>query len=235
MLTVRAVHFDLDGVLINSQASIKRAWRRWAAEQRIRWESLAPHVEGRLAVDTIRAVLPDIGAACARAEADTVNAYQVADEADALAVPGMLKLVSTLSGRPWSVVTGAPRALAIARLERCGYPAPAILVSAEDVVSGKPDPEGYLLASRRLGIAAGESLVIEDSIAGIHAGLSAGAAVLALSPSREKPAGGATLTARDGRDVRVRVTGEVISIEPRRRGRQHWARRLRRDRRDDRD
>jgi sugar-phosphatase len=233
MLTVRAVHFDLDGVLINSQASVRRAWRRWAAEQQLRWASVAPHVEGRLAIDTIRAVLPDIDAARAQAEADTVNAYQVADEADAMVVPGMRKLVSALGGRPWSVVTSAPRALAIARLGRCGYPAPAVLISAEDVVSGKPDPEGYLLAFRRLGIAAGESLVVEDSVAGINAGLSAGAAVLALSPSRAKPVAGAAMTARDGRDVLVRVTGEVISIEPRRRGRPQGARRKQRDRRDD--
>lgn len=226
MLMVRAVHFDLDGVLINSQASIRRAWRRWAAEQQLRWESLAPNVEGRLAIDTIRAVLPDMGAAHAQAEADTVNAYQVADEADTLVVPGMLKLVSTLGGRPWSVVTAAPRALAIARLKRCGYPKPAVLVGAEDVVRGKPDPEGYLLASRRLGIVAGESLVIEDSIAGIHAGLSAGAAVLALSPSWAKPPAGVTLTARDGRDLLCRVAGEFISIEPRGRGGQPWARRI---------
>jgi mannitol-1-/sugar-/sorbitol-6-phosphatase len=232
MLTVRAVHFDLDGVLIDSRASIERAWRRWAAQRQIRWESLAPHVAGRLAVDTIRAVLPGIGAARAQAEADTVNAYQVADEADAIAVPGMLELVSMLDGRPWSVVTGAPRALAMARLGRCGYPAPAVLVSAGDVARGKPHPEGYLLASRRLGIGARESLVVEDSAAGIRAGICAGAHVLALSPSpraaaaprRALPgvragargaAGCATLTARDGRDVRFRVSGDLIVVEPR--------------------
>ena len=57
---------------------------------------------------------------------------------------------------------------------------PALLVGAEDVVHGKPDPEPYLLAAERLGAAADDCIVVEDSIYGTAAGRAAGAAVIAV-------------------------------------------------------
>jgi len=214
VLTVRAVHFDLDGVLADSRPSILRAWRRWAAERDVAWDALEPHIEGRLAVDTIRAVRPDLDAEQTQADADRVNALQIADEEDATPLPGMVELVRSLDGAPWSVVTGAPRALAAARLARCGYPQPPALVGAEDVRRGKPDPEGYLVAARRIGVPPGESLVVEDSPAGIAAGIAAGAAVLAVtSPAAAARAGDATIVVRDGRDVRFRVAGGAVVVE----------------------
>ncbi|MBV9750738.1 MAG: HAD-IA family hydrolase, partial [Acetobacteraceae bacterium] len=163
MLTVRAVHFDLDGVLSNSRASIRRAWRRWADDRGVRWEAVAPHIEGRLAVDTIGAVLPGLTHRRLQEEADRVNACQISDAEDRTPVPGARDLVRSLAGRPWSVVTGAPRELALARLGRCGFPLPAVLVAAEDVPRGKPDPAGYLLACQRLAVQPADCLVVEDS------------------------------------------------------------------------
>ncbi|TLK56745.1 HAD family hydrolase [Glutamicibacter sp. V16R2B1] len=58
-----------------------------------------------------------------------------------------------------------------------------VFISAEDVSQGKPDPQGYLLAAQRLGVAPSQALVIEDAPAGIHAGRAAGATVLAVATS----------------------------------------------------
>ncbi|HEY1621205.1 MAG TPA: HAD-IA family hydrolase [Streptosporangiaceae bacterium] len=210
MLTVRAVHFDLDGVLADSAESVRRAWRRWAARRGVAWPDLAGQIPGRLAVDTIRAVRPDLDATSVQADADLVNAWQVADQADSRAVPGLPELVAGLGGVPWSVVTGAPRALATARLSRCGYPVPRVLVAAQDVARGKPSPEGYLLAARRLGIPITDSLVVEDSPAGIKAGLAAGAAVLAIT---DNPVPGpVALAARDGREVAFQAAAGVLHV-----------------------
>jgi mannitol-1-/sugar-/sorbitol-6-phosphatase len=206
---VRAVLFDLDGVLADSADSIERAWCRWAAGYGLDPAEILPHVPGRLAVDTIRTVRPDLSGAVVRADADRVNAYQVTDQADRTAVPGMVAVVRALGDRPWAVVTAAPRELAAARLARCGYPPAPVLVGAEDVTAGKPDPAGYRTAAARLGVPPGETLVVEDSAAGIRAGLAAGAAVLALNaPSAD----GATLRARDGHDVRITLTADAIEV-----------------------
>jgi mannitol-1-/sugar-/sorbitol-6-phosphatase len=80
-----------------------------------------------------------------------------------------------------AVVTSGSRPLAIARLQGAGFPRPHVLVTADDVSAGKPDPEGYLQAAHRLGTAPAKTLVIEDAPAGIAAGKAAGTAVLAVT------------------------------------------------------
>jgi sugar-phosphatase len=69
------------------------------------------------------------------------------------------------------------------RLTAAGLPIPEVLVSAEAVAAGKPDPEGYLKAAAALGRDIRRCLVVEDSPAGIQAGRAAGARVLAVATS----------------------------------------------------
>jgi sugar-phosphatase len=68
-----------------------------------------------------------------------------------------------------------------------------VLVSADDVTRGKPDPEGYLTAAAALGAAPGSCVVVEDSPAGVAAGRAAGALVVAVTTTHEP----AALTAAD--------------------------------------
>ena len=72
----------------------------------------------------------------------------------------------------------------MSRWPRSGWPrpgsAPALLVTIDDVRHGKPDPEGYLLAARKLGADPRRCLVVEDAEAGVAAGRAAGAVVAGL-------------------------------------------------------
>jgi mannitol-1-/sugar-/sorbitol-6-phosphatase len=77
------------------------------------------------------------------------------------------------------VVTSADARLARARLGAAGIAAPE-LVTVDDIRVGKPDPEGYLLAARRLGVDPARCLVVEDAEPGVQAGRAAGARVAAL-------------------------------------------------------
>ena len=77
-------------------------------------------------------------------------------------------------------MTSAPRALARARLRAAGIPTPGALVTGEDVASGKPAPDGYLLGAKRLGFAATDCLVFEDAAAGVEAAMAAGAGVVVI-------------------------------------------------------
>jgi len=74
-------------------------------------------------------------------------------------------------------VTSAPRALAEVRLRTVNLPIPKVMITAEDVQRGKPDPQGFLLAAQRLGVRIDECLVFEDSPAGVAAAKAAGAHV----------------------------------------------------------
>ncbi|MGH7695230.1 MAG: HAD-IA family hydrolase, partial [Gemmatimonadaceae bacterium] len=80
-----------------------------------------------------------------------------------------------------ALVTSGGRALALMRMQAAGLPVPSVLVAAEDVQTGKPDPDCYMLAARRLGFEASECVVVEDTPPGIAAGRAAGAHVVALT------------------------------------------------------
>ena len=61
-----------------------------------------------------------------------------------------------------------------------------MVVYAGDVARGKPDPEGYLTAARRLGVEPGEALVVEDAPPGIEAGRAAGAATVGVTSTHAR-------------------------------------------------
>jgi sugar-phosphatase len=94
---------------------------------------------------------------------------------------GALPLLESLPPHAWAIVTSGTRGVAIARLRSRGLPVPAIMVTAEDVVHGKPDPEPYLAAASRLGLPAEQCVVVEDSPAGIAAARAAGMRSVAIA------------------------------------------------------
>ena len=77
--------------------------------------------------------------------------------------PGAVAALGALKGDRVAVVTSGTRPLALARLAAVGIEPPAVIVFAGDVARGKPDPEGYLTAARRLGADPAEALVVEDA------------------------------------------------------------------------
>jgi sugar-phosphatase len=94
-----------------------------------------------------------------------------------VAVDGIHAFIAALDPGTWAIVTSAPRALAEVRLHAVNLPIPAVMITAEDVQRGKPDPQGFLLGAQRLGVRIDECLVFEDSPAGVAAAKAAGADV----------------------------------------------------------
>ena len=139
-------------------------------------------LHGLPATDAVRRLRPNLSPSAIRSAAARQMALQYDDVGDLAASPGALELLATVErlGLPWAIVTSADRRLAHARLQAAGIVAPAVLVTVEDVSAGKPDPEGFLLAARRLGIPPEQSLVVEDSASGIEAGRRAGALTATL-------------------------------------------------------
>jgi len=176
--TVRAVLFDLDGVLVDSREATERVWRDWAARNGIDEAELLSAMHGVRSVEVIRALRPELDAV---AEAEGVEEMQAADVEGLRAIPGAAEALLALREDRVAVVTSGTRPLAEARLEAVGIAPPEVMVFAGDVERGKPDPEGYLTAARRLGVDPAEALVVEDSPPGIEAGRAAGAATVAVT------------------------------------------------------
>ena len=178
MIEARAVLFDCDGVLVDSGASIERAWRRWALERGLDGDAIVAVAHGRRTEDTMR----ELGlSGDLVAGVELLEGYEIADAPSVHAFPEAAALLAELPPGSWAVVTSGTRALATSRLAAAGLPLPSVLVTADDVRAGKPDPEGYLEAARRLGCSPADCVVVEDAPAGVQAGLAAGMRVVGLA------------------------------------------------------
>ncbi|HZC71615.1 MAG TPA: HAD-IA family hydrolase [Jatrophihabitans sp.] len=176
-----AVVLDVDGTLLDSTPAIERAWRAWAAEYGVDPEVVLRDAHGRRSEDTIRSLLPaDLVDRAVRRQ----HALEMEDLGDITALPGARKLLARLAerhGPRWALATSLIRPMLVARMAAAGLPLPATVVTADVVTHGKPDPECYLLAARKLDVAASECLVIEDAPAGVIAAKAAGATVVAVT------------------------------------------------------
>jgi len=211
-LEVDAILFDVDGTLVDSTAAVERTWRAWAAAHDADAEEILRVCHGRRSQDTIALFLPAEERAAA---VDELERLELDDLADTVALPGTGALLSApaLAAGRWAAVTSGPRALMRARLRAAGLPEPAVLVTAEDVAVGKPDPEGYLRAAAALGVDARRCLVVEDAPAGVEAGRAAGAAVLAVATSHDASVlGRADAVVHDLTRCRVGSVGERLGV-----------------------
>jgi sugar-phosphatase len=117
----------------------------------------------------------------AEAEAARMESEEVERAGEVITLPGARDLLSALPRGTWGVVTSATSDLARARLEVNDLALPEVMVTAEDVRVGKPDPEGYVLGARLLGVAPKDCVVFEDAPPGIEAALRAGTRVVGVA------------------------------------------------------
>ena len=168
---------DLDGVLVDSQASIMRAWRRWGRAHGVEREAVAAVRHGSPTHEIVASLTQHLDVA---AEARALDLGQAQDAHDVVALPGAADLLRAFAPDAVAVVTSCTAELAEARLRAAGLEPPPVLVTADRLRRGKPDPEGYLRAARELGADPGDCVVLEDSPAGVRAGRDAGMRVVGV-------------------------------------------------------
>jgi mannitol-1-/sugar-/sorbitol-6-phosphatase len=173
--TANALLVDLDGTLVDSTGPVRRAWKVFAVRHGLDPEKVHRFAQGRPSRESIRLLVPDSDV---EAETAAVEAAEVTDTDGVIALPGAPELLA--SGRTLAIVTSCSTALAHARLTAAELQIPDVLVSSDGLERGKPDPACFLIAARRLEIEPMRCVVIEDAPAGIRAGCSAGARVIAL-------------------------------------------------------
>ena len=181
MIDVRAVLFDMDGTLVDSDRAVERAWTVWAAEHGVDAAEVIALAHGSPSAPTVRRMLPHLDEAAVSTSAARQLELQYDDLSDVVAAPGAHDLLAVLGARsiPWAVVTSADARLAAARLGAAGIDAP-VLVTIDDLTAGKPDPAGYLRAAELLDVPPARCLVVEDAEVGLQAGRAAGAMTAAL-------------------------------------------------------
>ena len=210
--SVDAILFDIDGTLVDSTAAVVRTWTTWAAGRGLDAAEILRVCHGRRTEDTLVLFLAPEQHAVALSE---LAQLERADVHDVIALPGTQPLLRRLPADRWAAVTSGSRDIMEARLTASGLPVPEVLVSAETVSAGKPDPEGYLKAAAALGRDIRRCLVIEDAPAGIEAGRAAGARVLAVATSHDA----AELTSADAVvadltacDLELTADGVIVGV-----------------------
>ncbi|MFI6337053.1 HAD family hydrolase [Streptomyces sp. NPDC050535] len=202
--TVEAVLFDVDGVLIDTADAHGRVWRAWARLHGLDPEAVRRATQGRRRTDILRLLVPGLDPAGEHLVLDRLMAVE---EPGFRAFDGALALLRSLPPHRWAVVTSSRAHPTAARLARTGLPVPGVRVCAEDVRVGKPSPEGYLTAAARLGVDPARCVVVEDSPAGVEAGLAAGCTVYAVA-STHRPA---ELTRADACFPSLREAGRALA------------------------
>ncbi|ORT60174.1 HAD family hydrolase [Streptomyces sp. CB03238] len=209
-LHAEALLFDNDGTLVSSLASVDRCWNRWAEEYGIAAADFARvELHGRPAVEIIAELLPAGRIPEALARIEQLEVEDVPGGVELL--PGTKELLSSLPDGRWAVVTSATRPLAEARLREAGIDAP-VVIAADDITRGKPDPEPYLLAAARLGVDPARCVVFEDAPAGLSAGRAAGMTTVALTTTHDRSQLVADAVVENLSAVSAQATGSAMEL-----------------------
>ncbi|WP_219590361.1 HAD-IA family hydrolase [Aeromonas salmonicida] len=182
-LTLRAAALllDMDGTLVHSTDEVETVWRLWCRRHQLAPEPVLAMCHGLRSREVIRALAPQLDMA---QEVALLDELEIHHTGRGEAIMGSRALLSRLPAERWALVTSASQRVARHRLESAGLPLPTLLVGAEDVLHGKPDPEPYLLGAKGLGVAPADCLVFEDAPAGIQSALRAGCAVVQVGGKR---------------------------------------------------
>ena len=206
-----AAVFDMDGVLIDSGAHHRHAWRMLLDE--LGAEPADPEhwrlTIGRPSEEAIPLLLGRrvSGAEARRLARRKRDFYQERAQAGLDPVPGVREFLESLErlGVPRAVGTSASRWDAERLLDDLGLLRFFdVMVTADDVMLGKPDPEVWTQVARRLRVPAARCVVFEDAPVGIHAAVAAGMHVIGVTTAHrdhELIAAGASLTIPDFRGV----------------------------------
>jgi len=190
---MKAYFFDLDGTLIDTEVIWCGALVEFCSRHGspITYDESVAIVYGRSWNDIYRSMtrrFPNLNLGMFEAQLELEDFfYEIRTQTD-VRIPGSVELLKRLSsqGKSCCVVSGSPRDMIndSLRIMRCTRDI-EFYIGSEDYTHGKPAPDCYLLASRKLKIPPCECVVFEDSEAGVKAGKTAGMYVVALSrPNR---------------------------------------------------
>lgn len=175
-ISVSGFLFDNDGVLVDSHAQVAVAWAELARRFDLDYDTLAPLLIGRRSEDTLSRFLDgDVLSAAV----DQLEIIEIEVAHDTPRIQGATEFLHSLTV-PWTVVTSATTPLARARWAGAGLAVPDVVVTADDVTEGKPDPEPYLKGAEVIGVEPADIVVFEDAPAGGIAARDAGCVVVAV-------------------------------------------------------
>ena len=187
---IRALLFDLDGTLAETDTLHFEGWRNLLSGQGVEadWDFYQRRVSGRLNPDITAELLPHLSQSEAQRLLDEKEAEFRRRTPELAPLPGLTQVLkeSRRRGMKTALVTNAPaenaRAMTEA-LDLAGFFDAEVL--AADLPAGKPDPVAYRAALQSLGVAATEALAFEDSPSGIASAVGAGIVTVGIASTHD--------------------------------------------------
>ncbi len=217
MRRIRAVIFDLDGVIVSTDEHHFQAWKQLADEERIPFDRKDnERLRGVSRMESLKVILEKSAKRYSLEErremAERKNTYfrellKGLSPADIL--PGAINAITALKERQVKLAIGSSSKNARAILRAVGLEdAFDVITDGNDIPRSKPDPAVFTIAARRLGISPEECLVVEDADAGVEAGSAAGMTVLAVGAAAGHPR-----AARSAKDLSCISADELVLAE----------------------
>jgi HAD superfamily hydrolase (TIGR01509 family) len=186
MRRIKAIVFDLDGLMIDTEPLARRAWDRVLQDhgEELDDETFTNMIGLRLEESSVvvqKAFRLETGPS-ELARREELYMAQIMSEGIP-SMPGLLRLLGEIDRRaiPWAVATSSRKAYATKVLDQLDLLNQCRAIAAGDEVArGKPAPDVYLLAAKRLNIDPAQCLALEDSVPGIRACSAAGMRTIAV-------------------------------------------------------
>jgi beta-phosphoglucomutase len=196
MKSIRAVIFDLDGVIVSTDEYHFQAWKQLANSLGIPFgRESNDRIRGVSRMESLEIVLEKSGKRYSLEEkremAERKNTYYrelLKRVSPSEILPGVIEMIKALKDRGVKIAIGSSSKNARAILRAVGLEDEFdVITDGNHVTRSKPDPEVFTIAAMRLGFSPEECLVVEDAEAGVEAGLAAGMSVLAVGAATGHP------------------------------------------------
>ncbi|KAF2586365.1 hypothetical protein F2Q70_00034753 [Brassica cretica] len=185
------VLIDLDGTLINTDGVVSDILRKYLSKYGKQWDGReALKIVGKTPLEAATTIVEDYGLPCGVDEFNSEFYPLFSAQMDKIkSLPGANRLIRHLNGHgvPMALASNSSRANIESKISyHQGWKdCFSVIIGSDEVSKGKPSPDLFLEAARKLNKDPGECLVIEDSVPGVLAGKAAGATVIAV-PSLPK-------------------------------------------------
>jgi beta-phosphoglucomutase len=191
-MMLRAVIFDLDGVIVDSHPAHKQAWKTFlnSIGKEVTEHELEFVVEGQKREAILQHFLGELNAQQLKQYGDLKDALLKDSLPEPKTVNGLDRFMEQVkdSGLPMAVASSASRSrvkLVLAQLNLTS--SFQVVITGDDVTPGKPDPKIFRMAAEALGVEARNILVCEDAVSGVEAAQAAGMKCLAIAANGRGP------------------------------------------------